>query len=186
MRTTSQLENYNGQLNKKFQTNGNFFHFLDELLKEECTVVREMTSVVAGRAKKHKESPRDALIKSCSTELAEGIISSYEFIKRMAYKDNDISCNLANFPSAQNESIMTDESVIYNDVIEESPMAVSREKIIESKCCICLDRIPNSLLMPCKHLKTSNECTHIQRNIQAVFKCPFCQTVVSDVIVAFV
>lgn len=96
------------------------------------------------------------------------------------------SCDLANFPSAQSESISTDESVIYNDVIEKGSAVISQEKVTESRCCICLDRKPNSLLMPCKHLKTCNICIDIQRDMQAIFKCPLCQTVVSDVIVAFV
>lgn len=102
MRTTSSAEAINGQINKRFKTHGNFFHFCESMQKEEVVIVEALQNDIGGSIQKNNQTKfykrRNVLISKYSSMLKKEEITSMQFLKTMAneknrvlYADSDIS-----------------------------------------------------------------------------------------------
>lgn len=183
-RTTSQVENFNGRMNSKFPKGGNFFKFVAKLADVDTTQVREMRLLSLGGIQRIKKNPRDAKILESTKRLDNNEITPFEFITQMVYEANKIVCNMANYTGSTNDGSESaiDES---DTAVEGQEESVQINVTIDNCCCVCLIAKSNTLLLPCKHVKTCETCTE-QLAAKIPFKCPVCQTGVLDRMVVYV
>lgn len=130
MRTTSSAEAINGQINKKFKTHGNFFHFCESLQKEEVVTVENLQNDIDGSIQKNNQTRfykrRHQLIARYSQMLKNNEITPMMFLKTMAhqknrvlYADSDISANTVEVDlAAQSELYGNVDTATYKEVNE--------------------------------------------------------------------
>lgn len=191
-RTNNAVEGYNGVLGRIIYKNQNFFKFVKDLLNEEFSKTRDFNySINAGGSstrKKKKYVDKAAKIQQASIELQTGKITALMFINRMTFEKNEICCDMnpeedlfdgIDYLSEEEDDEEDGETVIESTVKQNE----------ENNCVICLTRKPNTLLMPCRHLKMCSVCIAkleeraIEREIE--FQCPVCRQKVDNHILVF-
>lgn len=111
-RTTGSAETFNGQINQRFKTHGNFYHFCEALQMEEVVIATELENYINGSIQKQKLPKyyrmRNKFIRENSIMLQNGEISTSIFLATMAnrkshvlYDDQDISLNEVEVEIAQ-------------------------------------------------------------------------------------
>jgi hypothetical protein len=50
------------------------------------------------------------------------------------------------------------------------------------KCVVCMDRVRNVLLLPCKHMILCRECAADLESRQALQQCPYCRQLCLQVV----
>lgn len=191
MRTTSSLEGFNSQLNKKFAKQGNFFKFLRRLIEVEYVESRKMSQMVdsGGSAKSYREKQNDITIRNATTDLKNGTTTVIEFLNNVTCKENNTVTNMANYDVPQgyvsdSDSCSDSECLPEND---ETPSAIQSQPIDENLCVICADRRSNVLFLPCRHLRTCEECSSLLRaQSENALTCPMCKQLVENTIVVFI
>lgn len=103
-KSTGSAESFNRQMNQRFKTHGNFYHFCETLQKEEVVIAQQLENYIGG-SMQHQKQPkylkkRNAAIKKYSIMLQNDEISPMTFLATMAnrkhhilYADDDISLN---------------------------------------------------------------------------------------------
>lgn len=132
-----------------------------------------------GLAKKKRKNSveKSNKIKEASLLLKEGKITVATFLSRMVYESNDICVNMVP------EMNIFEEESSDDDVSED--LAEPPSNNIANECVVCTVKIPNIVLLPCKHLKICDVCN---LRLQAVavskgmqnYNCPYCRGVVND------
>lgn len=103
-RTTGSAESYNHQINTRFRTHGNFYHFCEAMQKEEVVIAEQLQNYVDGTVQRAKQSKylqkRHKIIRKYSQMLRNNEITPILFLTTMAnrknhivYGDEDISLN---------------------------------------------------------------------------------------------
>lgn len=94
VRTTGSAEAFNGKVNKKFRTHGDFFHFVETLQKEELAKVDEFCRHMGGKMqpdrRKNFYKKRTELIGKYSRRLEAKEINYKYFLNIMTNVDNDV------------------------------------------------------------------------------------------------
>lgn len=94
-RTTAGAENFNGQINKRFKTHGNFFHFVESMQIEEVAICEQLENDINGTIQKSNTSKfyikRNKLIKKYSRMLEGNDLDPTLFLKIMSNEKNKIS-----------------------------------------------------------------------------------------------
>lgn len=112
---------------------------------------------------------RNKEIENASLLLDEGKISVAQFLSRMVYERNEICVNMLPKHDIFKED-SSDESSH-----EEAVAAISTNA---NNCAVCMLKISNVVLLPCKHLKICDECNlklqadAISKNAQH-YNCPY-------------
>lgn len=205
MRETSSLKSYNSRLAQKLPSKGNFYKFMKSIAEEELVQSHDMAllvesggGAVARMERKRKFKDKDALIKEATDSLANGKITTMEFLRLVTYDASGIiDGSMANYTTPKNyESdnhnahFSGDEN--YDDVDDNSndpsltAASIAAAAVAEEQlCAVCKDKKRDALFLPCKDLKMCEDCAS---QLRASFpegtpmKCPFCKAIVLDVI----
>lgn len=145
-RTTGAAESYNNQINNRFKTHGNFYHFCETLQKEEVVVAQQLENYIDGSIQRDKQSKylkkRHAAIKKYSNMLENGEITPMVFLTAMAnrknrivYSDEDISLNEVEVKMTQEKRLYGgDDNAEYQQVDESSSDSSDTEtEVISTK-----------------------------------------------------
>lgn len=188
MRTTSALEGFNSQLNKKFAQQGNFFKFLRRLIEVEFVQSREMYQMVdsGGSARIPCKNKKGEVIRKATRDLHNNKITVIEFLNNVTCAENETVTGMAQYIIPQGYTSDSDsESDSEVESTETEIPAISEPQLCDS-CIICIDRKPNVVFLPCRHLKCCQECSSVlaaQNENQLL--CPYCKASVADTIVVY-
>lgn len=185
-RTTSAVEAYNGVLGKGAEKNGHFFKFVGLIRDEEFFKSRHFSMLCESggslsKKKRTSSSIRNKEIENATLLLHQGNITVAAFLSRMVYEKNSICVNMLPKQDIFKED-SSDESSDEESVVETPNN--------ENTCVVCMFKIPNVVLLPCKHLKICNECNlklqadAISRDAQ-LYNCPYCRQTVHDSMLVF-
>lgn len=109
-RTTGSAETFNGQINQRFKTHGNFFHFCEALQKEELVIATQLENFVTGSIQQQKQpkfyKKRNELIRKFSLMLQNGEIAPSLFLITMANRKNKV--------------VFADEEISLNEIVVET------------------------------------------------------------------
>lgn len=190
MRTTSALEGFNSQLNKKFAQQGNFFKFLHRLIEVEFVQSREMHQMVdsGGSARAQCKNKKDDIIRNATQDLDNNKITIIEFLNNVTCAENETVTGMAHYVTPQ--GYFSDSESDSGSDSETEPTEVEVPAIIQPQlvdlCIICIDRKPNVVFLPCRHLKCCDECSSLlaaQNENQLL--CPYCKGPVADTIIVY-
>lgn len=88
IRTTASAEAFNGQINKRFKTHGNLFHFCESMQKEELMICQRLENDIGGTIQKDNQSTfykrREKLIRKYSLMVKNGEMDPMLFLRTMA------------------------------------------------------------------------------------------------------
>lgn len=185
-RTTSALEGFNSQLNKKIPKHGNFFKFTSLLCDIEFVKSRELTQSVDGGGTATIRK-KDNLIRAAESELVSNKITVMEFLNRVTKKSNNIVTNMAHFQVLVGYLSDSDED-ISNEDFDKGPIVAECLPVASpDECIICTDNKPNVMFLPCRHFKCCDVCASAlaARSVEK-FACPCCKRTVEDTIIAFI
>lgn len=190
-RTTSALEAYNGILGKMIPKHGNFFKFVQVLQAEEFSKSREFEQFVSsggsfGKPKRRKINiDKDSKIEKALDELQKGVITASTFLNRMVFPKNNTCTGM------EPDDDLFDEAFYLEEEDDDDVLETDSSRNIEVKLCVvCIAEEPNTLLLPCKHMKMCNGCV-LKLQAQAIannedhFQCPVCRQIVSDTMQVF-
>lgn len=134
-----------------------------------------MKYLVKGGLPVKSQNKRNDAISRCSHALFNGGMTAEEFLETITFKPNEAILPMASYPTIM-AAVEVDEEVYTGP---NSETAYENEGCNE--CIICYTRRPNSLLVPCHHLKTCHICTEkIEAGSVGKFACPYCQTEVKQ------
>lgn len=190
MRTTSSLEGFNSQLNKKFPKNGNFFKFIQRLIEVEFVESRKMNQMAdsGGSAQGRRENHSDVIIRNAMRDLNDGKITIVEFLNNVTCRGNKSVTDMAEYILPHGYISGSDSESESEDEVHNTPPAIEPhfEPVCDDLCIICADRKSNVLFMPCRHLKTCEECSSLlAAQHESELKCPLCKRLVANTIVVF-
>lgn len=173
IRTTSAVESFNAQLGRTFQHHGNLFRFVSDLKSLEAVQVHDMRFVVNGGQRATRKSKKDQNIEKNTAELKINMITPMKFLQRLTGDDDD------------NEQLVPNENSPYSSSDEDED---HNEEIADDQACIvCYANRRTTLLLPCRHLKCCSECIEKMKAANnGRLKCPYCNTVVTQTIEAFI
>lgn len=132
VRTTGAAESFNHQINQRFKTHGNFFHFCETLQKEEVVIAQQLENYIEGTIQRQKVPTylknRHKLIRKHSLMLQRKEISPMVFLATMAnrknhivYADEDISLNEKEIELSERiELYGNEDDVIYQEFNDSS------------------------------------------------------------------
>ncbi|XP_031621917.1 uncharacterized protein LOC116339967 [Contarinia nasturtii] len=136
-RTTGPAESFNCQVNKRFKTHGNFFHFCEALQKEELVIAQQLENYIEGTVQREKQpkylKKRNIAIKKYSLMLQNKEITPTVFLATMAnkknrilYADEDISLNDVEVKILQGSELYGgNDDVVYEEIDESSEVSDS-------------------------------------------------------------
>lgn len=114
-----------------------------------------------------------------------------EFLNRVTFPENSILTGLANFDVPR--GYISNCEDVEDDDDSNSSQSLSQttsQNDNDTLCIICTDNRSNTLLLPCRHLKTCNECylsliaKHIADNEDNT--CPVCRSIIEDSMIVFI
>ncbi|KNC25748.1 hypothetical protein FF38_10361 [Lucilia cuprina] len=129
------------------------------------------------KRKRKSSTEKNNKIKKATLLLQQGNITAATFLSRMVYIKNGVSTNMV-----PEENIFKEESSD-DDLSEDFVDQPSNN--YENECVVCKDKIPNIVLLPCKHLKICDEC-NLKLQADAIsnglqnYNCPLCRKIVED------
>jgi hypothetical protein len=91
MRTTSSLEGFNSQLNKKFPKNGNFYKFVSRVIEVEYVESRKTNQMIdsEGSGQAYRDKKSDLVICNATRDLNEKKTTIIKFL-------NNVTCRKIN------------------------------------------------------------------------------------------
>lgn len=93
-RTTGPAESFNGQINQRFKTHGNFYHFCETMQKEEVVIAQQLENYIEGSIQRGKQpkylKKRNKTIKKFSRMLQDREVTPSQFLTTMANRKNHI------------------------------------------------------------------------------------------------
>lgn len=93
-RTTGPAESYNNQMNNRFKTHGNFYHFCETMQKEEVVIAENLKNYIEGSMQNSRQAKfyqkRNQAIKKYSIMLQNKEITPMNFLVTMANRKNHI------------------------------------------------------------------------------------------------
>lgn len=125
-KTTGAAENFNHQMNARFKTHANLYHFCESLLKEEVVIAESLRNYIEGSMQKIKMPKfyrkRNRAIKKYSKMLQNEEISPMMFLTTMAnrknhivYEEIDISVEEAEIEGNQSDLFGGDDETVYKE-----------------------------------------------------------------------
>lgn len=132
IRTTGAAESYNNQMNSRFKTHGNFYHYCEMLQKEEVVIAQQLENYIEGSMQREKQPKylkrRQKAIKKYSDMLEKKEITPMAFLATMAnrknrivYKDEDISLDEVEVEMAvEKELYGGDDDCVYLEINDSS------------------------------------------------------------------
>lgn len=187
MRTNCALESYNAALAQRFPKRGNFFRFVSLLANEELGKRLQMTAAVDGRAanKRNKNNlrNRDEAIEEATNLLVSDEISIDQFLERLM---NEHFCQPNQLETVE-ESDDDGQDEIELEVDQEDSNVQSETAALEVNTCLfCFSDKPNTLFLPCRHLKSCEKCyLDFKKKTQPPHRCPMCREIIKNTIVVF-
>lgn len=127
IRTTGSAESFNNQINHRFKTHGNFFHFCEMLQKEELIIAQQLENYIDGTVQREGRSAylkkRHAAINKYSNLLESGEMDPMQFLavmankkNRIVYQDEDVSLEEVEVESTESrEPYGGDDNVQYEE-----------------------------------------------------------------------
>lgn len=191
-RTTSALEAYNGVLGRLISKHGNFFKFVRILQSEELAKGRDFALLISSggacvKSKRRKRvTERYCEIDNAYKDLQSGKITASMFLNRMTFPKNNVCTDME-----PEEDIFDDIHYLRDEDEDEDLHEPIQQPVTANICVICLVAEPNTVMMPCKHFKTCNECVlKLQAGAigkgQQSYQCPVCRVEVEDVMTVFI
>lgn len=170
-------------LGKHLEKNGHFFKFVGTIRDEEFFKSRHFNMLCESggslsKKKRKSSAVRDNKIEDSTKLLEKGMITVETFLSRMVYDRNGICVNMVPkkdiFQEVREDSSSEEEDVVVEETQEEGNL-----------CVVCMTEAPNTVLLPCRHLKTCDECVlKLQAKAIAeennILKCPCCRGIVED------
>lgn len=93
-RTTGSAETFNGKINKRFKTHGEFYRFCESLQNEELAVTTQLSNYIDGSVQRQRLSKflkkRNVLIRKYSIMLQNGEITPSLFLATLANRKNHV------------------------------------------------------------------------------------------------
>lgn len=196
-RTTSALEAYNGVLGRLIQKRGNFFKFVEVLRDEEYekskqfSILIESGGTIGAKRSKTVYINRSNMILEASEMLEQGKLTPLMFLNRLTYKQNKILDDevLPHEIDFEDDDDQDQDEDLDTDI--EEPTNAEKSANEGSLCIICEISQANTAFLPCKHMKSCNECVlKLQAKCIAInnkkFKCPYCRKDVEETLKLFV
>lgn len=162
---------------------------MEEFFKSrELRLLTESGGSTAAKRKK-KIADKNDHIEEASVLLEKNKITITEFLNRMVFEKGGICVDLEPIDDIfdidvyQSASDDDDDETVFN---EEAQAALEHHELL---CIICQERPPNTVLMPCKHLKCCNICVLTLQNQKVesqLMKCPYCRQECVQTIQVFV
>lgn len=116
-RTTGSAESFNHQMNNRFKTHGNFYHFCEALQKEELVTAENLRNYIDGSMQSTRQSKfyqkRNKAIKKYSIMLQNKEIDPISFLATMANRKNHILFADEDIHLDADDLQIVQESVLY-------------------------------------------------------------------------
>lgn len=199
-RTNCALESANAALGRRFPKKGNFFRFLSLLLHEEFSKRMEMEAVCDGRKerKRRRTVDRDAVIEEATQLLIADEITVTQFLNRLVfenvcqptsleYEDDEL---FQSNPTENDEDENGSASELDEDKSSGIATVATTSKADSSSqvnvCLFCKSNDSDTLFLPCKHLKSCQECyIEFEKKTTPPLRCPICRNTIVNTIVVF-
>lgn len=177
VRTTSSVEGYHSQLTTKLTKNGNFYKFLDCILKEDFTKTNEFIIALDGsmnETPRKKMRDRNHLIETSINDLENNRINLRSFLNIMTNDNNHLMTD-------REESFMSYSDDSDDDKEDEDSHS---DILCSTLCIICFDQPRNIILNPCNHVKICCDCfekiADTYRKNNSTVLCPVCRQIVQN------
>lgn len=197
-RTNCSLESSNAAMGRRFPKRGNFFRFLSLLLNEEFAKRKEMEAVCDGRKerKRKRTVDRDAVIEEATQLLMADEITVNQFLSRLIFEnvcqptaleyENDESFQGNSSEENDEEEETSDGSGLEDEEGEKTSASQFGCSSQVNTCLFCQTNEPNTLFLPCKHLKSCDECfKEFEKKTAPPLRCPICRVEIKNTIVVF-
>ena len=187
-RTNNDLENFHGNLKKKFKShNPNFWDFIKNLNKIVKTNEKDMERIDNNVAIRRKPRPiviqKEQVIADLQRKLSLGEINPLKYLTEMSYQyKTGFKKFEALLPSTDDE--IGDLTEIDGIVVATPTNSVPQLSVNERLCRVCLINEVDTLILPCRHIQTCYRCTEIISTEESP-RCPVCRGTVEQVLQVF-